>query len=277
MSEVSIQAACSHVASIIGDFKPQVGLILGSGLGSLAEHIEHALPIHYDDIPGFPTSHVVGHAGNLVFGYLGAVPIVAMQGRSHLYEGWTGAQITFPIRCMHEFGISSLFVSNASGGINSRFRSGQVVLIDNHIDWMNRTGLDKAQIDGSAAKLGLPHRIGNPYDRELMSMAQQFAMKLGFELSKGTYLGTLGPNYETRAEYRMFAKLGADMVGMSTVPEVILANQLGLRVLAFSIVTNVATPDVQKATDHQDVLDWSRKAQSQLIPLIQRILRAMNL
>jgi purine-nucleoside phosphorylase len=174
---------------------------------------------------------------------------------------------------MHALGIDSLIVSNASGGINPRLRSGQVVLIDNHIDWMNRSGLGASEANQGAASAGLPHRVGNPYDSRLMELAEQLAIRLGFSLSRGTYLATLGPNYETRAEYRMFAKLGADMVGMSTVPEVILANQLGLKVLAFSIVTNVAKPDVQTVTDHEEVLDWSRKAQSQLVPLIQRILK----
>lgn len=275
VSEVSVEDACRFIVQRCPKFQPRTGLILGSGLGTLAENIEHAIAIPYSQIPGFPVSHVAGHAGNLVLGFLGAVPVVAMQGRSHLYEGWTAAQATFPLRCMHALGIESLIVSNASGGVNPRFHSGQVVLIDNHIDWMNRTGLKSAEINSGSVPMGLPQRSGNPYDAGMMSLAEQLAMKLGFILARGTYLATLGPNYETRAEYRMFAKLGADMVGMSTVPEVLLANHLGLKVLAFSIVTNVAKPDAQSVTDHQDVLDWSRKAQSQLVPLIQRILKNM--
>jgi purine-nucleoside phosphorylase len=273
LSEVSVQDACAYISKRVGAFQPRFGLILGSGLGNLADHIENPQRIPYDEIPGFPVSHVAGHAGVLVMGMLGAVPVVAMQGRAHFYEGWSPRQATFPLRCMHAMGIDSLIVSNASGGINPRFRSGQVVLIDNHIDWMNRSGLVSSEASQGAASAGLPHRVGNPYDSRLMELAEQLAIRLGFSLSRGTYLATLGPNYETRAEYRLFAKLGADMVGMSTVPEVILANQLGLKVLAFSIVTNVAKPDVQTVTDHEEVLDWSRKAQSQLVPLIQRILK----
>jgi len=273
VGEASISEACEFVAQRSQGFRPTVGLILGSGLGLLAERIENPTRIPYAEIPGFPESRVQGHAGNLVLGYLSGTPVVAMQGRAHLYEGWSAAKATFPLRCMHALGIHSLIVSNASGGINPRFHSGQVVLIDNHIDWMNRSGVNASEGASGAASIGIPNRVGNPYDAGLLRMAEQLAIRQGFGLSRGTYLATLGPNYETRAEYRVFAKLGADMVGMSTVPEVILANQLGLKVLAFSIVTNVATPDVQKVTDHEDVLDWSRKAQSQLVPLIESILQ----
>jgi purine-nucleoside phosphorylase len=272
VGEATISEACEFVSQRSHGFRPKMGLILGSGLGLLADRIENACRIPYAEIPGFPESRVPGHAGNLVLGHLSGTPVVAMQGRAHLYEGWSAAKATFPLRCMHALGIHALIVSNASGGINPRFQSGQVVLIDNHIDWMNRSGVNAIEAQNSAVASGLPHRAGNPYDSGLLSLAEQLAVRQGFALSRGTYLATLGPNYETRAEYRMFAKLGADMVGMSTVPEVLVANQLGLKVLAFSIVTNVATPDVQKVTDHEEVLDWSRKAQSQLVPLIESIL-----
>lgn len=270
-----VEEACQTILQRCDGFKPQVGLILGSGLGNLADHIDRAYRIPYGTIPGFPVSQVAGHAGNLVLGYLGGTPVVAMQGRAHLYEGWHASKATFPVRCMHALGIDSLIVSNASGGINARFHSGQVVMIDDHIDWMNRCGSNEKEINAGAASIGLPHRTGNPYDAELMESAERLALKLGFMLSRGTYLATLGPNYETRAEYRAFAKMGADMVGMSTVPEVLLAQQLGLRVLAFSIITNVAKPDVQIVTEHSDVLDWSYKAQNQLVPLIMRILNSL--
>ncbi len=275
MREASIEEACEFIRSRSKGIRPHIGFVLGSGLGMLADRIESDCRIPYRDIPGFPESRVVGHAGNLVLGHLSGTPVVAMQGRAHLYEGWTGAQATFPLRCMHSLGIESLIVSNASGGINPRFVSGQVVVIDNHIDWMNRTGISIEEAKEGSAAYGLAHRVGNPYDPQWIHLAEQHAIQLGFALSRGTYLATLGPNYETRAEYRMFAKLGADMVGMSTVPEVLLANQLGIRVLAFSIVTNVATPDVQSATDHQEVLDWSRHAQSQLVPLIESLMRSI--
>ncbi len=275
MREASTEEACEVILRRSKEFHPRVGLILGSGLGMLADRIVDDCRIPYGEIPGFPESRVQGHAGNLVLGNLNGIPVVAMQGRAHLYEGWTAARATFPLRCMHALGIESLIVSNASGGINPRFRSGQVVLIDNHIDGMNRTGICASEADRGAAKLELPHRVGNPYHPGLIRIAEQHAIQLGFALVRGTYFATLGPNYETRAEYRMIAKLDADMVGMSTVPEVLLANQLGLRVLAFSIVTNVATPDLQSVTDHLDVLDWSRKAQSQLVPLIESLIASI--
>ena len=272
MAEPSLEQACQIVSKRSQGLRPAVGLILGSGLGLLADRIQNATVIPYSEIPGFPASRVPGHAGNFVVGQLSGMPVVAMQGRAHLYEGWSTSKATFPLRCMHALGIRTVIVSNASGGINPRFHSGQVVAIDNHIDWMNRSGIQSTEWNLGAATFGVPHRAANPYDASLLALAEQLAIQQGFTLARGTYLATLGPNYETRAEYRMFAKLGADMVGMSTVPEVIVANQLGLKILAFSIVTNVAKPDVQSVTDHAEVLDWARKAQSQLVPLIESLL-----
>lgn len=256
-----------------------VGLILGSGLGALANEIESAITIPYAEIPGFPLSHVSGHAGNLVIGRIGQTRVLALAGRSHLYEGWAPQQATFPVRVLAGLGVKNLVVSNASGGINPRFRSGQVVLIDQHIDAMRRSPFSPAELGveesiplASVLRQGHHVRMSGTYDEQLMRQAERTALSLGFALQRGTYLATLGPTYETRAEYKMFARMGADMVGMSTVPEVIVARSLGLRVLAFSIVTNVATPDAPTKTDHSEVLDWSKKAQSQLVPLIKTML-----
>jgi len=214
--------------------------------------------------------------------------VVALAGRAHLYEGWSPQQATYPVRVLAALGVKNLVVSNASGGINHRFRSGQVVLIDQHIDAMRRSPftINKASphplinpeqdivATNSTPTMPADHhtRLGSTYDERLMGHAEQEALKLGYALARGTYLATLGPTYETRAEYRMFARMGADMVGMSTVPEVIIARSLGLRVLAFSIVTNVATPDAPTKTDHSEVLDWSQQAQSRLVPLIKNML-----
>ncbi|MFN7840514.1 MAG: purine-nucleoside phosphorylase [Pirellula sp.] len=258
-----------------------VGLVLGSGLGSLASEIGSAIKIPYAEIPGFPLSHVSGHAGNLVLGRIGRSQVVALAGRSHLYEGWSPQQATYPVRVLAALGIKNLVVSNASGGVNPRFRSGQVVLIDQHIDAMRRSPFSAEELTGekemdlnsiSATRAGHHARVGDTYDDRLMKHAERVSLSLGFALHRGTYLATLGPTYETRAEYRMFARMGADMVGMSTVPEVIVARSLGIRVLAFSIVTNVATPDAPTKTDHSEVLDWSKQAQSQLVPLIKTML-----
>lgn len=269
-------AAIEAIRSVAADFTPFACLILGSGMGALAEQISSPRVVPYREIPGFPLSHVAGHAGKCVLGDLGGVPVFALAGRAHLYEGWTPESSCFPLRCAAAMGAKSLIVSNASGGINPRFRSGQVVLIDDHIDWMQKSPFANPTHHESTRPLGLHHRHQEIYDNHWMKLATEEALAAGFILDRGTYLATLGPTYETRSEYRMFQKLGADMVGMSTVPEVVLAKQLGMRTLAFSIVTNVAKPDAPTKTDHAEVLDWSQQAQSQLVPLIERILPRMQ-
>lgn len=270
-------AAIDAIRSVAGDFSPFACLILGSGMGALAEQILSPKVVPYREIPGFPLSHVAGHAGKCVLGYLGGVPVFALAGRAHLYEGWTPAVSCFPLRCAAAMGATSVIVSNASGGINPRFHSGQVVLIDDHIDWMQKSPFSSPDHRESTRPLGLHHRHKEIYDDQWMNLATEEAIAAGFILNRGTYLATLGPTYETRSEYRMFQKLGADMVGMSTVPEVVLAKQLAMRTLAFSIVTNVAKPDAPTKTDHAEVLDWSQQAQSQLVPLIERLLPRMQM
>jgi purine-nucleoside phosphorylase len=250
-------------------FQPKVGIILGSGLGDLAESIQSVASISYSEIPGFPVAHVSGHAGRLIMGRLAGTEVVALQGRCHFYEGWQGAQAALPVRTLLGFGIELLILSNASGGVNPRFHSGQIVLIDSHIDGMFRPGLSSRTIESATNVVGR-HRI--TYDRQWIQRAQSTALKLGFSLPTGTYWATLGPNYETRAEYRMFRNLGADMVGMSTVPEANIAFAHQVDVLAFSIVTNVANSDIASVTDHADVLNWSARAKSQLLPLVQELL-----
>lgn len=250
-------------------FQPKVGIILGSGLGDLAESIQSVASISYSEIPGFPVAHVSGHAGRLIMGRLAGTEVVALQGRCHFYEGWQGAQAALPVRTLLGLGIELLILSNASGGVNPRFHSGQIVLIDSHIDGMFRPGLSSRTIESATNVVGR-HRI--TYDRQWIQRAQSTALKLGFSLPTGTYWATLGPNYETRAEYRMFRNLGADMVGMSTVPEANIAFAHQVDVLAFSIVTNVANSDIASVTDHADVLNWSARAKSQLLPLVQELL-----
>lgn len=275
-ANASVDAALRWIRGRVPECSPRVGIVLGSGLGPLADSISEPIRLDYADIPGFPVSHVSGHAGKLVLGKLGGLPVVAMQGRSHLYEGNAAYTATLPVRAMIALGIELLIVSNASGGINPRFQSGEIVLIDSHIDLMFRTAILPSEVLHGSSIFGVPHRSRAIYSPDWMRLAQSCAMELGFSLPRGTYLATLGPNYETRAEYRAFARLGADMVGMSTVPETMLAAQLGTPVLAFSIVTNVATPDVPKKTEHTEVLDWTRTAQQRLVPLIEKMLAKMN-
>jgi purine-nucleoside phosphorylase len=227
---------------------PQVGIILGSGLGDFTNHITQATSIPYHDIPFFPKLSAAGHAGELILGHFGQIPIVAMRGRAHLYEGHDPLWATYGVRVMKALGIETLIVSNAAGGLNPRFSVGDVVLIDSHIDLMFRSGLKSNHSGTEVADMGIAQRFGNTYDESLIIAAMNAAQESRVAISRGTYLATLGPTYETRAEYRAFRMLGADMVGMSTVPETILAAALKLRVLAFSVITNVAAPDITTAT-----------------------------
>jgi purine-nucleoside phosphorylase len=235
------------------DIRPKVGIVLGSGLGPLGDHLQDAIGIPYREIPGFPVSRVAGHAGKLILGTLQSVPVVAMQGRAHLYEGWSLSQASLPIETMIAMGIELLIVSNASGGINLRFRSGEIVLIDSHINLLFRSPGPERPPDHSKFALSNPLRSSDVYSRDWIEKVQRCALRLGFSLPRGTYLATLGPNYETRAEYRMLRRLGADAVGMSTVPEVRAARSLGLDVVAVSVVTNVARPDALEHTDAEEV------------------------
>ena len=275
-----LQAACETVRAQTAII-PQVAFVLGSGLGGLADWVEHAQAIPYLNLEGFPTTSAQGHQGELVLGYLAGVPVVMMRGRAHLYEGHSVAKATFPIRLMRQLGAETLIVSNASGGINPRFESGQVVLMDSHIDLLFRPQGPKITTNGAATlPYGQVGRRGDVYDESLRRLAVRVASKLGYPLAQGTYLATLGPNYETRAEYRFFRMIGADMVGMSTVPEVLVAVEEGLRVLGFSVVTNVAkpdsTPNAVSKTDHAEVLDWANVAQQRLLPLVRQILSAIS-
>ena len=252
---------------------PRVAIVLGSGLGALAEHVEHSVKIPYSAIPGFPLSHAHGHAGYLHLGYIGGVCVVVMQGRAHLYEGHSVEKATFPIRVMRQLGAETLILSNASGGMNTRFVSGDLMVIDEHIDLMFRTGIRSSDFPSSFAPSDLPSRSGAVYDPNWIRLAHATAKKLGIRLQQGTYLATLGPTYETRAEYRFFHRIGADAVGMSTVPEACLAHQIGFRILGFSVITNVARPDVLEKTSHAEVLDFAAVAQTKLVPLVQALLQ----
>ncbi len=252
---------------------PKVGIILGSGLGSLSQAIEAPTVIPYGEIPFFPKLSAAGHVGELIVGHLGRTAVVVMRGRAHLYEGHDPYRATYGVRIMQAMGAQILVASNAAGGLNPRYRVGELVLIDNHIDLMNRTGLAKEPLSvGARLPVDVPMRSGPVYDRALIEKTCDCANRLGYSLSRGTYLATLGPTYETRAEYRAFRAIGADMVGMSTIPETILAASLGMRVVAFSVITNVASPDVATTTTHDKVLDSAASAQATLTSTLQSLL-----
>jgi purine-nucleoside phosphorylase len=247
---------------------PEVAIILGSGLGGLADLIEHPTKIPYSQIPHFPLTTAQGHAGNLVLGFLSGVPVVAMQGRIHRYEGFSPEDVCFPLRCMQQLGAQTLIVSNASGGVNPRYVSGDLMVIDQHINFLGQP----SRPDYIQPTLS---RTGDVYHRGLIERAHEHARRNGFTLHQGTYLATLGPTYETRSEYRFFRTVGADVVGMSTVPEVLCATQLGMRVLAFSIVTNVALPDYATSTNHLEVISWSEIAAPKLRHIVTGLLQEL--
>jgi len=263
---------------------PEVAIILGSGLGGLADSIEHATIIPYSDIPHFPISTAQGHAGKLVLGFLAGVPVVAMQGRVHRYEGFSIDEVCFPVRCMQQLGAHTLIASNASGGLNPRYRSGDIMVLDQHINFIGQaSAIPSASFVSHSdnnhclhpREMGVIDRSLHLYDVGLIERAHDHARRAGFTLHQGTYLATLGPTYETRAEYRFFRTIGADVVGMSTVPEIIAGSQLGMRTLALSIVTNVAMPDRPAATNHMEVISWSEIAAPKLRQLVFGMLQEL--
>lgn len=244
---------------------PRVGLILGTGLGSLVQHIATDVAISYSDVPRFPQATALSHRGRLICGSLGGVPIVTMDGRCHLYEGYSPDQITLPVRVMQRLGVQLLIVSNAAGGLNQNFKTGDVMLIEDHIDFMWRTSTTERTTRPRAA------RAASPYDRELIEQAKRVARQEEFVAHEGVYVSVVGPNYETRAEYRCFRRLGGDAVGMSTVPEVNVARECGLRVLALSTITNVANPDASGSVAANEVVHAAEAAEPKLQKIVEAI------
>ena len=282
-SEVQDREVAAAVDFVLDQrlFQPQVAIILGSGLGGLAEDLSHCTSIPYDDIPNFQATHAVGHAGQLNLGYLGGMPVVMMQGRCHRYEGHSHANVCFPVRVMQALGASLLIATNAAGGLNARYRTGDLMLVDQHIDclWPRNQA---NEIIGSRLCADTPPRAPGQmrtaphvYDEELMMRAARIALRHEIAMQRGTYVATLGPTYETRAEYRMFRWMGGDAVGMSTVPEVLTARQLGMRVLALSVITNVACTDSLKGTSHSEVVECGKQVEPKLRHLVRQLLEEM--
>lgn len=251
------------------NFAPEVGIILGTGLGGLVNHIEIAHSLPYNEIPNFPVSTVEGHAGRLIFGTLGGKRVVAMQGRFHYYEGYAPEQVVFPVRVMKMLGIENLFVSNASGGINSSFRVGDLMVITDHINLIPNVLIGK-----NYNELGprFPD-MSEPYSRALGALATEVAAEKGIKLQYGCYVGTTGPTFETPKEYGYFKAIGGDAVGMSTTPEVIAARHMGLPVFGISIITNAAFSG-QKST-HEEVQQEGAKAEKRMSALIVGMLERM--
>ncbi|MEM6328737.1 MAG: purine-nucleoside phosphorylase [Planctomycetota bacterium] len=237
------------------------GIVLGSGLGRLAAAIEAEAEFDYADLPHFPRPTAQGHAGRLVCGTLGGVPVAAMQGRFHLYEGWTAEQAGLPIRVMKSLGARAVLLSNAAGGLNPRMAIGDVMAIDDQINLMFRNPLIGVNDDTLGPRFP---DMSEPYCPRLIGDAAATARAAGFALHRGVYAGMLGPTYETRAEYRMLRQIGADAAGMSTVPETIAAVHAGMRVAAFSAVTNVCSPDRLSETTHEEVVAAADSAADKL-------------
>ena len=252
--------------------KPSVGIILGTGLGQLAESIEIEATLPYERIPGFPLSTVESHAGRLLLGRLGRRPVVAMQGRFHRYEGYSLNAVTFPVRVMHGLGAETLIVSNACGGMHPLWAPGDLVLLSDHINLLG----DNPLIGSNDERLGprFPD-MSAPYDPELRALARSVARELGIVLREGVYVAVPGPNLETRAEYRMLRGLGADVVGMSTVPEVIVAAHAGMRTIGLSIITDQCLPDALEPADINRIIDTARRAEPSLSRLISALVERL--
>jgi purine-nucleoside phosphorylase len=255
------------------DHRPAVGIILGTGLGALADRIEIEAAIPYDEIPHFPLSTVESHSGRLLLGTLAGTPVVAMQGRFHMYEGYTLRQVTLPVRVMRALGAETLVATGASGGMNPLWSPGDIVLIDDHIDLLSGNPL----IGPNHEELGprFPD-MSEPYDRQLQQRAMAIALHRGIPLRRGVYVAVTGPNLETRAEYRMLRMLGADVVGMSTVPEVIVAIHAGMRVLALSIITDACLPDALEPADVATIIATAQKAEPRLTELVEAAVAGMG-
>ena len=246
-----------------------VGLILGSGLGALGDELDGATAIPFADIPGFPHAHVVGHAGRLVIGELEGVRCIALQGRFHMYEGHDAATAALPVRVMLELGVHTLIVTNAAGGINRTFRAGDLMLIDDHINLMFRNPLIGPVADGDTR---FPD-MSRPYDPALQEMAEDVAREQKLRLVRGVYAAVLGPSYETAAEIRMLDRMGADAIGMSTVPEVIVARARGARVLGISLISNAAAGISATPLSHEEVVAAGRAAAGRFTALVRGVIR----
>ncbi len=248
---------------------PKTAIILGSGLGRLAEEIDKQQKIPYKDIPNFPVSTVEGHSGKLLFGKLGDRDIVAMEGRFHYYEGYSMKEVTFPVRVMHELGIENLLVSNAAGGTNPDFAIGDLMLITDHINALPDNPLRGKNLP-TGPRFPSMHE---PYDQEFIRIVREVAAENGIKLQEGVYLATQGPSYETTAEYRMYRSWGCDAVGMSTVPEVIVAVHQGMRVLGISIITDLGGFGEPVRVTHEEVTAAANAAQPRMTLLMRELIR----
>jgi purine-nucleoside phosphorylase len=254
--------------------RPRVAVVLGSGLGAFAEELSEPAEIPYAEIPGWPCATAVGHAGRLVFGRIGAVPVAVMAGRVHLYEGYTPAQVTFGVRVLGSLGVRTVVFTNAAGGINLGLERGGLVLISDHINLQGSNPLVGPNDDALGPRFP---DMSEAYARELRAIAHETGSELGIRLAEGVYAAVLGPSYETPAEIRYLRAIGADLVGMSTVPEVIAANHMGMRVLGISCVTNMAAGILPQRISHAEVLETGEMVRGTLVKLLKALLPRLEI
>ncbi len=250
----------------------EIGIVLGTGLGRLAENIEKEVQLAYNFIPHFPISTVESHFGRLIFGTLGGKKVVAMQGRFHYYEGYTMYQITYPIRIMKLLGAHTLLLSNAAGAVNLTYKLGDLMIIRDHINLLPENPLRGINLDQFGPRFP---DMSQPYDRTLIAKAKSIAQNLGIPVQEGVYVAVQGPNLETAAEYRYLRIIGADVVGMSTVPECIVANHMGMRVFAMSIITDIGDPDNLKPVSLEEIIHVANQAEPKLTQIFTELVRSL--
>jgi purine-nucleoside phosphorylase len=273
-----VNESAEFLRALLDSLTPHIGIVLGSGLGAVAEAVASPVFIPYSEIPHFPRSTVEGHSGRIVAGLLNNVPVIVMQGRVHYYEGYTPQQVTFPMRVLGRLGLRTVILTNAAGGINSNYKIGDLVLLQDHINLLGfnpLVGPNEPRF-GDGAKTGLRFfDMTEAYSVELRAMAQKAAHADGPALHEGVYLATSGPSFETPAEIRAFRALGADLVGMSTVPETIVARHMGMRVLGISCVTNLAAGISPTHLSHEEVFEAGSRVQHRLAGLFARLVPAI--
>lgn len=271
MNQMEISKASLYIQGKTS-IKPKIGLILGSGLGELADHIEKSAIFDYKDIPHFPTSTVAGHKGRLVLGTLENQEVVAMQGRFHFYEGYSMNQVTFPVRVMKALGVESIIVTNAAGGINQTFNPGDLMVITDHINQMGTNPL----IGPNDDQLGVRFPdMSQAYDQQYIDHAVHCAKELHVDIKKGVYVGNTGPIYETPAEIKMLQHIGADAVGMSTVPEVIVARHAGIKTLGISCISNMAAGILDQPLSHEEVIETTGKVKDTFLKVVKKIVHTL--
>lgn len=266
-----ISETAEYIRAEVGEL-PAIGVILGTGLGDLVNYIEIKKEIDYHTIPNMPVSTVDGHSGKLIFGNLGGKYIVAMQGRFHYYEGYDMKEVTFPVRVMKALGVETLFVSNASGGMNKEFKVGDVMVITDHINLFPENPLRGKNYEELGTRFPA---MTEAYSHALIDMADAIAAEDNIRLMHGVYVGTPGPTFETPAEYEYFRVIGGDAVGMSTVPEVIVANHAGMKVFGVSVITDLGGKDIREVPTHEEVQKAAVKAQPVMTHIIQKMLERL--